>query len=168
MRRLRRTVTVFWRLTPFALAFLRDRRSWGFFGRPASRSAEHHRGRAERLSAQLGRLGPTFIKIAQLLSARADILPEPYLSEIGKLQDRVPGHPSDDIRRVIETELGAPVTDVFDTFDDDPVAAASLGQVHRARVDGRDVVVKVLRPGVETLVALDLDISFRLLFWVNV
>ena len=69
---------------------------------------------------------------------------------------------------MIESELGAPIPDIFESFDDTPLAAASLGQVHPARVDGRNVVVKVLRPGVEASVALDLDISFRLLFWINI
>jgi len=137
-------------------------------GRAARRTPEQHRGRAEKLSARLAQLGPTFIKIAQLLSARADILPEPYLSQIGTLQDRVPPDPADAIRRVIESELGAPIAELFEEFEDEPMAAASLGQVHLARVAGREVVVKVLRPGVEELVALDLDISFRLLFWLNV
>jgi predicted unusual protein kinase regulating ubiquinone biosynthesis (AarF/ABC1/UbiB family) len=168
VKRLVRSATVLLRLSPFALAFLRDRRSWIVFGRPAPRTPEQHERRAEKLSTRLAGLGPTFIKIAQLLSARADILPEPYLSEIGKLQDRVPPDPSDAIRRVIEQELGAPVAELFEEFIDQPEAAASLGQVHRAQVDGREVVVKVLRPNVEQLVALDLDISFRLLFWLNV
>jgi len=152
----------------FAIAFLRDRRSWILFGRPAARAPGHHDKRAERLSARLGSLGPTFIKLAQLFSARADILPEPYLSQIGKLQDQVPPDPADEIRKVIERELEAPVADLFDDFQDEPMAAASLGQVHRATVDGKEVVVKVLRPGVESAVALDLDISFRLLFWLNI
>ncbi|MDA0328350.1 MAG: AarF/UbiB family protein [Gemmatimonadetes bacterium] len=168
MRGLARTLSVALRLFPYGVAFLRDRRSWIVFGRPAVRGEGHHERRAERLTARLAHLGPTFIKLAQLLSSRADILPEPYLSEIGKLQDQVPPDPADEIRRVIEAELGAPTSDLFEDFQDVPEAAASLGQVHRARVDGRDVVVKVLRPGVEASVALDLDISFRLLFWVNI
>jgi predicted unusual protein kinase regulating ubiquinone biosynthesis (AarF/ABC1/UbiB family) len=159
---------VVFRLSPFLIAFLRDRRSWILFGSPAVRSDEHHRRRADRLTERLAALGPTFIKLAQLLSARADILPEPYLSAIGTLQDRVPPDPSDAIRRVIEGELGRPVTEIFQSFEDTPLAAASLGQVHPARVEGRDVVVKVLRPGVEESVALDLDISFRALFWLNI
>jgi predicted unusual protein kinase regulating ubiquinone biosynthesis (AarF/ABC1/UbiB family) len=166
--RLRRSLTVLWRLSPFLLAFLRDRRSWILFGAPPRRTREHHTRRAERLTKRLAELGPTFIKLAQLLSARADILPEPYLSAIGTLQDQVPPDASDAIRRVVEAELGMPIADVFETFEDEPLAAASLGQVHPARVQGRDVVVKVLRPGVEESVALDLDISFRALFWINI
>ena len=168
MKRIARTFSVLYRLIPFGIAFLRDRRRWILFGRPASRSPEHHLRRAEALTSRLAKLGPTFVKLAQLLSSRADILPEPYLSQIGTLQDQVPADPSDAIRRVIEEELGAPVADIFADFQDEPVAAASLGQVHRARVDGRDVVIKVLRPGVVAAVALDIDISFRLLFWLNI
>ena len=168
MKRVARSLSVLYRLAPFVVAFLRDRRAWVLFGGPATRSEEHHRRRAQRLTARLSALAPTFIKLAQLLSARADILPEPYLSAIGTLQDQVPADPVDDIRRVVESELGAPITELFDSFDNEPLAAASLGQVHPARVDGREVVVKVLRPGVEDSVALDLDISFRALFWLNI
>lgn len=168
MKRLARGLSVLLRLGPFVVAFLRDRRAWLLFGRPAARGAGHHERRAVRLTARLAELGPTFIKLAQLLSARADILPEPYLSEISKLQDQVPPDPAASIRAVIESELERPISELFEEFRDEPEAAASLGQVHRARVDGREVVVKVLRPGVEEAVALDLDISFRLLFWLNI
>jgi predicted unusual protein kinase regulating ubiquinone biosynthesis (AarF/ABC1/UbiB family) len=168
VRRIARTVSVLLGLTPFLLAFLRDRRRWLLFGRGVKRREGHHQLRAERLTARLAKLGPTFVKLAQLLSSRADILPEPYLSEISKLQDQVPPDPAPAIRAVIERELECPVADAFEEFDDEPMAAASLGQVHRARVNGRSVVVKVLRPGVEAAIALDLDISFRILFWLNI
>ncbi len=168
MKRLTRTASVLLRLTPFILAFLRDRKGWILFGRPASRRPGHHQRRAERLSARLAALGPTFIKLAQLFSSRADILPEPYLGEISKLQDQVPPDPPEAILRVIEEEEGSPVERLFEDFQREPIAAASLGQVHGATVNGRAVVVKVLRPGVERAVALDLDISFRLLFWLNI
>ncbi len=162
----------FWRvlvvLTPFVISFLRDRRRFILLGARVRRSAEHHQRRADRLAAALARLGPTFIKLAQLLSARADIFPEPYLSAIGTLQDQVPPADTDRVMATVAAELGRPVDEVFEEFDRDPVAAASLGQVHRATWREREVVVKVLRPGVEEIVALDLDISFRILFWLNI
>mgnify|MGYP001813189594 CR=1 FL=1 len=168
MRRSIRTVSVLYRLTPFVVAFLRDRRRFLLIGRPTVRSPAHHERRARRLTRILGRLGPTFIKLAQLFSARADILPEPYLSLIGTLQDQAPPDPFESVARVIQEELGRPVGEVFSEFQEVPLAAASLGQVHRAKVGGREVAVKVLRPGVEKAVALDLDISFRFLFWLNI
>jgi predicted unusual protein kinase regulating ubiquinone biosynthesis (AarF/ABC1/UbiB family) len=166
--RIARSVVVVTRLLPFVLSFLRDRRRWLLFGVPSRRSAEHHQRRADRLSATLASLGPTFIKLAQLFSSRADIFPEPYLSAIGRLQDQVPPDPAEELLAVLESELGGPVESAFERFDRTPLAAASLGQVHGALVGGREVVVKVLRPGVEEVVALDLDISFRILFWLNI
>jgi len=168
MSRFGRTWSVVWRLVPFLLAFLRDRRSLILLGRPVRRKPGHHERRAQKLAATLAVLGPTFIKLAQVFSSRADIIAEPYLSAIGTLQDQVPAVPSRDIREVIARELEQPVEALFAEFEEEPLAAASLGQVHRARVGNRDVVVKVLRPGVEKLVALDLDVSFRILFWLNI
>jgi len=168
MRSLLRGIRVLTSLTPLVLGFLRDRRRWIIVGAPARRTERHHQRRAEKLVARLAKLGPTFIKLGQLMSARADIFPEPYLTAIGTLQDQAPPDPTDKIIAVIERELGRPVDEAFDEFERKPVAAASLGQVHAAVVDGRRVVVKVLRPGVEKLVALDLDIGFTLLFWLNV
>jgi predicted unusual protein kinase regulating ubiquinone biosynthesis (AarF/ABC1/UbiB family) len=155
-------------LGPLVVAFLRDRRRWIIVGAPARRSERHHQRRAAKLVSRVAKLGPTFIKLGQLMSARADIFPEPYLSAIGTLQDQAPPHPTEQIIAVIEDELGQPVDEAFDEFEREPAAAASLGQVHRAVVNGRKVVVKVLRPGVEELVALDLDFGLNLLFWLNV
>ena len=168
MRSFFRGIRVLRSLTPLVVGFLRDRRRWIIVGAPARRSERHHRRRAEKLVARVAKLGPTFIKLGQLMSARADIFPEPYLTAIGTLQDQAPPDPTDQIIAVIERELGRPVDEVFDEFEREPAAAASLGQVHGAVIDGRQVVVKVLRPGVEEVVALDLDIGFTLLFWLNV
>src|SRR5512135_3264636 len=109
MRRWRRGLTILWRLLPFVFAFLRDRRRFVFFGRSRVVSAAVHARRAERLTATIASLGPTFIKLAQLFSARADILPEPYLSAVGRLQDRVPPDPFPAIAAVLESELGTSV-----------------------------------------------------------
>jgi len=168
MRRTVRGALIALRLFPFLWAFLRDRRRFLLLGGPAPRTEGHHEDRARRLVAVIAGLGPTFIKLAQIFSARADLVPEPYLSTLGTLQDQVPPIPASAAREVVEAELGRPLAEVFEEFDDEPMAAASLGQVHRGRYRGQEVAIKVLRPGVEEMVTLDLDLSFRLLFWVNV
>ncbi len=168
MNRLLRGSRILARLLPFVFAFLRDRKRFLVLGRPARRTSRDHERRAAKLARAIAALGPTFIKLAQLFSARADLFPEPYLSAIGTLQDQVPPVPTEAVRGVIEEELGEGIDAVFEAFDNTPMAAASLGQVHRARWKGRDVAVKVLRPGVEDVVAVDLDLSFGILFWLNV
>jgi predicted unusual protein kinase regulating ubiquinone biosynthesis (AarF/ABC1/UbiB family) len=168
MSRWRRGWTIVVRLMPFVVAFLRDRRRFVLFGRRARRTSEHHAQRARRLTHTIAELGPTFIKLAQVFAARADILPEPYLSAVGTLQDRVPPDPFASIEAVIRAELGQGVDELFESFEREPVAAASLGQVHAAVLDGEKVAVKVLRPDVEQLVAVDLEISFRVLYLVNI
>lgn len=162
-----RALVVFFRLVPFVLAFLRDRHRWVLFGRPARRSAAHHQLRAARLVRAVAALGPTYIKLAQVFASRADVVPEPYLSEVGTLTDQVPPLVPGTAEQVIRAELGSEVAELFEAFDPMPLAAASLGQVHRARWQGRDVVVKILRPGVEEQVHDDLDIAFRILVLMN-
>jgi predicted unusual protein kinase regulating ubiquinone biosynthesis (AarF/ABC1/UbiB family) len=168
MNRWRRGFVIVVRLLPFVIAFIRDRRRWILFGRRRVVKPEAHAKRARKLTATIASLGPTFIKLAQVLGARADILPEPYLSEISTLQDRVPADPPEAIERVIVEELGREPSQVFADFERTPIAAASLGQVHRARLNGQTVAVKVLRPGVQEVIAVDLDISFRVLLILNI
>jgi predicted unusual protein kinase regulating ubiquinone biosynthesis (AarF/ABC1/UbiB family) len=151
-----RALVVIWRLGPFVLSFLRDRRRWWIAGEPIARSEEFHQDRAERLVAVITALGPSFVKMAQVFSARADLIPEPYITVLSSLTDQVPPVPTALIEHEIEKAYGRPVRTVFERFDGEPLAAASLGQVHRASFQGEEVVVKVLRPGVEQLVRKDL------------
>jgi predicted unusual protein kinase regulating ubiquinone biosynthesis (AarF/ABC1/UbiB family) len=116
-------------------------------------------GEPERLAADLERMGPTFIKLGQLMSTRFDLLPPDYTAALERLQDRVEPVPVDVVRQIVEADLGARVKDLFAEFDDVPLASASLGQVHRALTrSGRDVVVKVLRPGVRETVRDDMEV----------
>ncbi|KAI5405196.1 protein ACTIVITY OF BC1 COMPLEX KINASE 8, chloroplastic [Lathyrus oleraceus] len=111
---------------------------------------------AKWLKESILRLGPTFIKIGQQFSTRVDILPQEYVDQLSELQDQVPPFPSETAIAIVEEELGASVGDIFDQFDYEPIAAASLGQVHRARLKGQEVVVKVQRPGLKDLFDIDL------------
>ena len=117
----------------------------------------------ERLAAALQDMGPSFIKLGQALSTRADLLSEEVAADLARLQDHIPAFPGAEARRIIESELGQPLGNLFSSFDDVPVAAASIAQVHFAVTsDGRDVAVKVLRPGIAKAFERDLD----LFYWV--
>lgn len=111
---------------------------------------------AKWLKESILRLGPTFIKIGQQFSTRVDILPQEYVDQLSELQDQVPPFPSETSVAIVEEELGSPIGDIFDQFDYEPIAAASLGQVHRARLKGQEVVIKVQRPGLKDLFDIDL------------
>ncbi|MEW6181599.1 MAG: AarF/ABC1/UbiB kinase family protein [Bacillota bacterium] len=114
---------------------------------------------ATRLRSAFWELGPTFIKLGQLLSTRADLLPEGYIRELEKLQDTVPPASREEIVRTVEREFGCPLEQVFASFDSDPLGSASIAQVHAARLlSGEEVVVKVRRPGVTEGIAVDIDI----------
>lgn len=110
------------------------------------------------LARDLERLGPTFVKLGQLLSAQLHLLPRPYVDALARLQDAVQPFPFEEVRRIVEDELGQPLTEAFQRFDPVPIAAASLGQVHRARLDTtREVVVKVQRPRIREQIVRDFD-----------
>jgi ubiquinone biosynthesis protein len=117
------------------------------------------RSRAEDLAADLERLGPTFVKLGQLLSTRADLMPKPYLDALARLQDSLEPFPFEQARQIVEEELGVRLSRAFDEFEPAPLAAASLGQVHAATLrGGRDVVVKVQRPEIRRTVLDDLEV----------
>ncbi len=118
-------------------------------------------GRGERIRRTLEDLGPIFVKFGQTLSTRRDLLPPDIADELAKLQDRVPPFPGAQARAAVEAALKQPVTALFREFDETPLASASIAQVHAAVLpDGREVVVKVLRPGVERAVRADLDVLY--------
>jgi predicted unusual protein kinase regulating ubiquinone biosynthesis (AarF/ABC1/UbiB family) len=114
--------------------------------------------RAEELATDLERMGPTFIKLGQLLSTRPDLIPPAYADALSRLQDKVEPFPGEDAERIVTEELGVRISKAFQEFERTPLAAASLGQVHRALLrDGRTVAVKVQRPGIREAIVQDLD-----------
>ncbi|MCH8499148.1 MAG: ubiquinone biosynthesis regulatory protein kinase UbiB [Marinobacter sp.] len=127
--------------------------------------------RGDRLRLALEELGPIFVKFGQILSTRRDLLPDDMADALKQLQDRVPPFPGSESRAIIEKSLGRPVSELFGHFEPEPMASASVAQVHAATLnDGRQVVVKVIRPGIERIIRQDLALMFlmaRLLmrFW---
>lgn len=126
-------------------------------------AAQARARQARALRSALEEAGVAFVKLGQILSTRADILPREFLDELANLQERVPPEPWATVRPLLEQELGAPLSTVFAEFDETPLAAASVGQVYRGRLhDGTAVAVKVQRPGIVPKVDRDLDIAVRM------
>jgi len=130
-----------------------------FIGKKDESEEKHLQWQGQWLTRQLLRLGPTFIKIGQSISTRADLLPLAYIKELTKLQDNVPAFDHQLAMGIIERELGRPIDELFAEIEGAPIAAASLGQVYRARLySGEEVAVKVQRPDLEKLINFDLAV----------
>jgi ubiquinone biosynthesis protein len=124
---------------------------------------EDHHGLAVRARRVCEDLGPTFIKLGQILSTRPDILPPVFIAEFQKLQEAARQIPAEDVRGQVEKAFGKPCDEVYAEFEEEPIATASIAQVHRAKThDGRDIVVKVQRPGIEPQIRSDLSLMYYL------
>ncbi len=142
-------------LTPIVLTYVRDRRRFLLFGGRRDLSYEQRKERAERLASAFERLGTTYIKLAQFMTTRPDLVPPIYIRAMERLQDEVPPEDFAKVKKQLEEDLG-PIDEVFDYFNEEAVSGASIAQVHFASVDGEDVAVKVRRPGLEKTVEADL------------
>jgi len=152
-------------LVPIGLLLLGVAFDWIF---QLLKDEERARSRARECAELLVDLGPAFIKAGQALSTRPDIVPPLLLEELSQLQDQLPGFDSDLAMACIEEDLGAPVDDIYEQLDREPISAASLGQVHRGTLsNGQKVAVKVQRPGLREQITLDLYIVRNIAAWLN-
>lgn len=153
---------IIWTFALYHLFVYVYHRGW-FVGKKDESEEKHLQWQAEWLARQLLRLGPTFIKIGQAVSTRADLLPLAYIQELSKLQDSVPAFPNDIAFAIIDRELGQPVSKLFADIEAEPIAAASLGQVYRGRLhSGEIVAIKVQRPNLESIINFDLAVLRRI------
>ena len=158
---LARTIYVFIKLLPSIWALKKDRVLW-INQEKRGVDEEQFKKHARRILNTCISLGPVYIKFGQWLSSRADILPEPYLKELSKLQDNVPAESFDKVRPVIEKDIGK-IDEKFDSLDTEALSGASLGQVYRATRNGQQVIVKVKRPGIEKVVEKDLKVLMKII-----
>ena len=158
---LARTIHVFIKLVPVILALRKDRILW-ISQEGKDIDEKRFRRNAQRILNTCISLGPVFIKFGQWLSSRADILPQPYLEELSKLQDSVPAVSFEKVRPIIEKDIGK-IEEKFDNLDQNSLSGASLGQVHRATKNGQQVIVKVKRPGIEKQVEKDLKVLMKII-----
>ncbi len=156
-----RTIQVLVKLLPSVFALRRDRKKW--INQEGNEiDLEKFRKNARKVLDTFLTLGPVYIKLGQWLSSRADILPQPYLEELAKLQDSVPAAPFDQVKPIIEKDLG-PINEKFDEINPESISGASLGQVYLGSISGQQVAIKVKRPGIEKVVAKDLKVLKKIL-----
>ncbi|MEC4983146.1 MAG: AarF/ABC1/UbiB kinase family protein [Oscillatoria sp. PMC 1068.18] len=162
--RTRRRIDIWLFVLNFLFGLWWDNKKWTYpGGYTEEKRIARRQTQAVWIKESLLELGPTFIKVGQLFSTRADLFPAEYVAELTKLQDRVPAFNYEQAATIIESDLGKPVTQLFKSFDPTPLAAASLGQVHKAQLhSGEEVVVKVQRPGLKKLFTIDLAILKRI------
>jgi predicted unusual protein kinase regulating ubiquinone biosynthesis (AarF/ABC1/UbiB family) len=158
--RTKRTIDIWSFVLRFLSARWSYRQRWSYSGKMTpEKQAIRRRRQAIWIRETFLELGPTFIKLGQLFSTRADLFPAEYVEELSKLQDRVPAFSYEQVQEIIENDLGKSIPELYRSFDPIPLAAASLGQVHRAQLhSGEEVVVKVQRPGLKRLFEIDLAI----------
>ncbi len=139
----------------------KDRREW-VRKQGKNIKVERYQKNARKVLNTFVSLGPVYIKLGQWLSSRADILPQPYMEELAKLQDDVPAAPFDQVRPIIEKDLG-PLEQNFDYINTNVISGASLGQVYLAKIKEKDVVVKVRRPNIDKIVEEDISILKKII-----
>ena len=140
------------------ISFLRYFNPWHWL---RTLRGQDERSRGERIRQTLEELGPIFVKFGQALSTRRDLLPDDIALELNKLQDRVPPFPGEQAKTILTAAYGTPLDTIYREFDENPLASASIAQVHAARLlDGQDVIVKVVRPNIEKTIRRDLDLMY--------
>ena len=156
----RRFIDIWFFVLRLLFDFWLDQKAWSYpGGMTEAKRMVRRKKQAVWIRNTLLELGPTFIKIGQLFSTRADLFPPEYVEELAKLQDRVPAFSYEQVEAIVEQELGKKIPELFHSFDPIPLAAASLGQVHKAKLhSGEEVVVKAQRPGLRKLFEIDLAI----------
>jgi predicted unusual protein kinase regulating ubiquinone biosynthesis (AarF/ABC1/UbiB family) len=156
----RRFIDIWFFVLRLLFDFWLDQKAWSYpGGMTEAKRIARRKKQAVWIRNTLLELGPTFIKIGQLFSTRADLFPPEYVEELAKLQDRVPAFSYEQVEAIVEQELGKKIPELFHSFDPIPLAAASLGQVHKAKLySGEEVVVKAQRPGLRKLFEIDLAI----------
>jgi predicted unusual protein kinase regulating ubiquinone biosynthesis (AarF/ABC1/UbiB family) len=166
---IKRNLYIFFKVFPFIFYILITQKKFIIFGKRRNLSDAYHTNAAKRLTSLIASLGPTFIKLAQVISTRADFLPEQYLTQLATLQDEVPPVSFKFIKPIIEKDFGnKPIKEIFEEFNEEAFAAASVAQVYKAVYKGKQVIVKVIRPDIEKNVSSDISTLKNVLNYIGI